>query len=51
MGDLKTIHVLHPESNNEYELTILSPFQITVLEIIYYNTRVQSTIIKQRNER
>ena len=30
-GELKTIHVLHPESNNEYELTILSPFCTRVL--------------------
>jgi hypothetical protein len=26
MGELETNHILHPGSNNEYELTILSPF-------------------------
>ena len=25
-GELETIHILHPESNNEYGLTILNPF-------------------------
>ena len=28
-GELETIHILHPESNNEYELTIISPFHTT----------------------
>jgi hypothetical protein len=28
-GELKTIHALHPGFNNEYELTILSPFHTT----------------------
>jgi len=28
-GELEIIHVLHPKSNNEYELIILSPFHTT----------------------
>ena len=28
-GELETIHILHPESNNEYELTILILFHTT----------------------
>ena len=28
-GELETIQILHLESNNEYELTILSPFHTT----------------------
>jgi hypothetical protein len=29
MRELETIYILHPESNNEYKLTILSPFHTT----------------------
>jgi hypothetical protein len=29
MGELKAIHIFHPGSNNEYKLTILSPFHTT----------------------
>jgi hypothetical protein len=28
-GKNRTIHILHPGSNNEYKLTILSPFHTT----------------------
>jgi hypothetical protein len=28
-GELETIHVLHPGSNSEYELTILNSFYTT----------------------
>ena len=50
MGELETIHVLYPESNNEYELTILSPFHTTrVLENTLLQYQVQSAEIKQRD--
>jgi hypothetical protein len=43
--------ILHPGSNNEYKLTILSSFLTQrVSEILYYSTKVQSAIIKQRNK-
>jgi hypothetical protein len=36
----RTLHILHPGSNNEYKLIILSPFHTTQsLENSYYNTR------------
>jgi hypothetical protein len=36
----RTIHILHPRSNNEYKLIILSPFHTTQdLRNSYYNTR------------
>jgi hypothetical protein len=39
-GRTQTIHILHPGSNNEYKLTILSPFHTTQsLRNSYYNTR------------
>jgi hypothetical protein len=28
-GRTRTLHILHPGSNNEYKLTILSPFHTT----------------------
>jgi hypothetical protein len=39
-GRTRTIHILHPGSNNECKLTILSPFHTTQsLRNSYYNTR------------
>jgi hypothetical protein len=39
-GRTRTIHILHPGSNNEYKLIILSPFHTTQsLRNSYYNTR------------
>jgi hypothetical protein len=39
-GRTRTIHNLHPGSNNEYKLRILSPFHTThSLKNSYYNTR------------
>jgi hypothetical protein len=39
-GRTRTIHILHLGSNNEYKLTILSPFRTTQsLRNSYYNTR------------
>jgi hypothetical protein len=39
-GRTRTIHILHPRSNNEYKLTIFSPFHTTQsLRNSYYNTR------------
>jgi hypothetical protein len=39
-GRTRTLHILHPGSNNEYKLTILSPFHTTQsLRNSYYNTR------------
>ena len=43
--ELETIHEVHPGSDNEYKLTILSSFHtIPSLKIIYYNTKVQCGI-------
>ena len=50
-GELETIHVLHSESIMSTRLQYLVHFiQQAFLEIIYYSTRVQSGIIKQRKE-
>jgi hypothetical protein len=39
-GRTRTIHSLHPGSNNEYKLIILSPFHTTQsLRDSYYNTK------------
>jgi hypothetical protein len=45
-GRIRTLHILHPGSNNEYKLTILSPFHTTQsLEIVITIPTVQSAII------
>jgi hypothetical protein len=45
------LHILHPGSNNEYKLTILSPFHTTQsLEIVITIPEVQSAIINSGNK-
>jgi hypothetical protein len=44
-GRTRTLHNLHPGSNNEYKLTILSPFHTTQsLETVITIPEVQSAI-------
>jgi hypothetical protein len=44
-GRTRTIHILHPGSNNEYKLIILSQFHTnTVSEIVITIPEVQSAI-------
>jgi hypothetical protein len=45
-GRIRTLHILHRGSNNEYKLTILSPFHThKVSELVITIPKVQSAII------
>jgi hypothetical protein len=50
-GRTRTLHILHSGSNNEYKLTILSPFHTTQsLETVITIPEVQSAIINSGNK-
>jgi hypothetical protein len=50
-GRTRTLHILHPGSNNEYKLTILSPFHTTQsLKTVITIPEVQSAIINSGNK-